>query len=217
MLTLYFHPLASYCWKALIALYEHDMSFEKRVIDLADEAQRAELESLWPLGRFPVLRTESRVVVESSIIVEWIDRQEGSSRVLMPRDGDAALEVRLWDRVFDHYVQTPVQSIVADRLRNTNGDLSGAHATLATTYALIEKQLEVSQWIVGDAFSAADCAAAPALFYARTLQAFPRHLPRLGTYFERLVERPSVRRTIEEAKPYFRLYPFEAALETRFR
>ncbi len=217
MLTLYFHPLASYCWKALIALYEHDVSFEKRLIDLADDAHRAELEALWPLGRFPVLRTESRVVVESSIIVEWIDRQQAGPPVLMPRNGDAALEVRLWDRVFDHYVQTPVQSIVADRLRNTNGDLSGAHATLATTYALIEKQLGASQWIVGEAFSAADCAAAPALFYARTLQAFPSHLPRLGAYFERLVERPSVRRTIEEAKPYFHLYPFEASLETRFR
>ncbi len=217
MLTLYFHPLASYCWKALIALYEHDVSFEKRLVDLADETQRAELEALWPLGRFPVLRTESRVVVESSIIVEWIDRQQAGPPVLMPRNGDAALEVRLWDRVFDHYVQTPVQSIVADRLRNTNGDLSGAHATLATAYALIEKQLGASQWIVGEAFSAADCAAAPALFYARTLQAFPSHLPRLGAYFERLVERPSVRRTIEEAKPYFHLYPFEASLETRFR
>jgi glutathione S-transferase len=125
--------------------------------------------------------------------------------------------MRLWDRIFDNYVQTPMQEIVLDRLRCAHGDLSRAHVTLVTAYELADKQLASSQWIVGDEFSVADCAAVPALFYAVTLQAFPAHCTRLGAYFDRLVERPSVRRTLDEAKPYFKNYPFASAIATRFR
>lgn len=217
MLTLYYHPLASYCWKALIALYENGTDFEKRFVDLADATHRADLTALWSLCKFPVLRDAERVVAESSIIVEYLDRHRPGPRRLVPLDADVALEVRLWDRVFDHYVQTPLQEIVFDRLRSANGDLGRAHATLATAYELAEKQLASSRWIVGDEFSLADCAAAPALFYAVTLHPFPADCSRLSAYFERLVERPSVRRTLEEAKPYFENYPFESAIAARFR
>lgn len=217
MLTLYYHPLASFCWKALIALYENGTDFEKRVIDLADATHRAELTALWPLCKFPVLRDADRVVAESSIIVEYLDRRRPGPRALVPHDADVALDVRLWDRLFDNYVQTPMQEIVLDRLQGANGDLRRAHATLSTAYELAEKQLASSRWIVGDEFSLADCAAAPALFYAVTLQPFPAGCRRLSDYFERLVERSSVRRTLEEAKPYFKDYPFESAIAARFR
>ena len=217
MFTLYYHPLASYCWKVLIALYENGTPFEKRVVDLGDAAQRAELSALWPLGKFPVVCDGGRVVAESSIIVEHLDRHHPGPRSLLPRDVDAALEVRLWDRLFDNYVQTPVQEIVFDRLRGAHGDMSRAHATLTAAYEVVEAQLGSSQWIVGDEFGLADCAAAPALFYAVTLQPFPAQCARLSRYFDRLVERPSVRRTLEEAKPYFKDYPFESAIATRFR
>lgn len=221
MLTLYYHPLASYCWKALIALYEHGTAFEKRFVDLGDAAQRAELSALWPLGKFPVLRDGERVVAESSIIVEYLDHHLPGGAALIPRAFEAALAARLWDRVFDHYVQTPMQEIVLDRLRGGGGDLSRAHATLTTAYQLVEAQLASSAasspWIAGEAFSLADCAAAPALFYAVTLQPFPAGCARLAAYFERLVERPSVRRTLDEARPYFKDYPFASAIAARFR
>lgn len=110
-----------------------------------------------------------------------------------------------------------MQEIVLDRLRGAHGDLSRAHATLATAYELADAQLASSRWMVGDDFSLADCAALPALFYALTLQPFPARCTRLSAYFDRLVERPSVRRTLEEAKPYFKDYPFASAIATRFR
>jgi glutathione S-transferase len=213
MLTLYYHPLASYCWKVLIALYEHGTPFEPRIIDLGDAVQRAELSALWPVCKFPVVRDGTRVVTESSIIIEYLDRPAR----LFPKDAEAALDVRLWDRIFDNYVHSPMQEIVVDHFRGGHGDLSRAHATLTTAYDMIERQLASSPWIVGNDFSAADCAAAPALFYAVTLQPFPTHCLRLTSYLERLVERPSVRRTIEEAKPHFKDYPFESAIAARFR
>ena len=218
-LTLYYHPLASYCHKVLIALYENGTVFKKKLIDLGDARQRADLQALWPLGKFPVIRDHDRArdVAETTIIIEYLDRFHPGERPLIPQDPDESLEVRLWDRIFDNYVQGPMQEIVGDRLRNANGDMSAARATLATVYEMIEQQLASGGWIVGESFSMADCAAVPALFYASTLQPFQNGHVRLKRYFDRLMERPSVQRVIEEAKPYFQFYPFASDIPARFR
>ncbi|WP_460156530.1 glutathione S-transferase family protein [Pseudomonas sp. S2_H10] len=214
-LTLYFHPLSSFCHKALIALYELDIEFEKRIIDLGNAADRAELQALWPLGKFPVIRDHARnkAVPESSVIIEYLDRQAH----LIPEAWEAALEVRLWDRFFDLHVQVPMQKIVADRINAANGDLTRERAALTTAYGMLELQLAGKTWVAGPAFSMADCAAAPALFYASTLVPFADEHRHLRAYFDRLVQRPSVKRVIDEARPYFSMYPFAEAIAPRFR
>ncbi|MGE7955397.1 glutathione S-transferase family protein [Pseudomonas sp. NPDC089530] len=218
-LTLYFHPLSSFCHKVLIALYEYGIDVEKRIIDLSDEADRAELRSLWPIGKFPVIRDHDRQrdVPESSVIIEYLDHFHGGRQRLIPGDWDSALEVRLWDRFFDLHVQGPLQQIVADRLHGTHADLAPQRTALLTAYHLLEQHMASRIWAAGADFSLADCAATPALFYASTLVAFPDDHRHLGAYFERLVQRPSVQRVIAEAKPYFAWYPFAEAIPQRFR
>jgi glutathione S-transferase len=218
-LTLYYHPLASFCHKPLIALYEHGIEFEKRIIDLASGADRAELQALWPIGKFPVIRDHAhqRNLAESTIIIEYLDRVYPGKHHLIPNDWNAALEVRLWDRFFDNYVQGPMQHIVGDRLRGANGDLTRERAQLKTAYAMLDKQIGSRSWVASPDFSLADCAAAPALFYACTLEPFPEDHRHLNAYFERLVQRPSVQRVINEARPYFSMYPFVEAISERFR
>lgn len=125
--------------------------------------------------------------------------------------------MRLWDRFFDQYVQVPLQQIVADRIRATNGDLSRERAMLTTAYGMLERQLATRTWVASPDFSLADCAAAPALFYASTLVPFPDDCQHLSTYFDRLVQRPSFRRVIDEARPWFAFYPFAEAIPQRFR
>ena len=217
--TLYYHPLASFCHKVLIALYERGTPFERRIIDLADDAERAELQALWPVGKFPVIRDTAcgRSVPESSIIIEYLDRH-ADGQPLLPPDDDAALEVRLWDRFFDNYVQGPMQLIVADRLFNRGGDMNPQREALTTAYGMLERQLQDGRgWASLSGFSMADCAAAPALFYASTLVALPAETPRVAAYFERLIARPSVQRVLDEAKPYFQYYPFVDDIPKRFR
>ncbi|WP_256830414.1 glutathione S-transferase family protein [Pseudomonas sp. Pse1] len=218
-LTLYFHPLSSYCHKVLIALNECGVEFERRIINLGNDADRLELQLLWPMGKFPVLHDQlrKRDVAESSVIIEYLDHYYGGLHPLLPSDWGRALDVRFWDRFFDNYVHSPMQEIVADRLRGTHADLSAARTTLATAYGMIERQLAGNAWIVGDDFSLADCAAAPALFYASTLVPFSAECPGLSAYFERLASRPSFARVIEEAKPYFGFYPFAEQLPARFK
>lgn len=197
-LELYLHPLASYCWKALIALYEAGLPFTPRVIDLADPGQRAELAAVWPLTRFPVLRDHARgaVVPESSILIEYLARHYPAAAHLVPDD----LDVRARDRFFDHYVNDPMGRLVRDRLRP--GDPAAVAAdqeTLRTAYAVIET------WPARADFTLADCAAAPALFYADHLVTIDG--PRTRGYLDRLLARPSVTRVRREAAPYWHLFP----------
>jgi glutathione S-transferase len=208
-LVLYEHPFALYCWKALIALYERDVPF---TADLVED--RSELAALWPPASIPVLVDGGVVVAESSVIVEYLDRH-GDAPALVPADPDEALQVRLWDRVADGYVATPVQTIVADALRPPDArdpyGVAQAHANLDLAYATIDRQLNHrghEGWLAGDEFTLADCAAAPALHYAQVLHPLDdREHPALAAYHDRVLTRPSVARVIEEARPYRRLFP----------
>ena len=214
-LTLYYHPLASFCHKVLVALYENAVEFERRVINLADDADRAELQALWPIGKFPVIRDHARKrdLAETTIIIEYLDHFFAGERPLIPRNWEDALEVRLWDRFFDQYLQAPMQQIVADHMRGAKSELSQERATLATAYRMIDRHMESRTWVSAQGFSMADCAAAPALFFTNSIEPFPAEFRSLQAYFNRLTERPSFRRVIEEAKPYFPLYPFASSLK----
>jgi glutathione S-transferase len=221
-LTLYYHPLSSCCWKVLIALYELDVAFEPRHQNPGDPKARADFLTLWPTGKIPLLLDKGRAVPETSIIVEHLclnHAQAGSS--LLPMDPHGALETRLMDRLLDLYVMTPLQAIVGDRLRpepdRDSIAVGKARETLSVAYGLLEQRLDGRTWMSGDEFSLADCAAAPALFYAVTLVPVPHTHARLSAYIERVLDRPSVLRVVQEAQPYFHLYPFHEALAARFQ
>lgn len=211
---LYYHPLASFCHKVLIALYENGTEFEREMIRHDMPEDRARLLESWPVGKMPVLRDEARnaTVPESTIIIEYLDLHHPGPIRLIPLDADAALQVRLWDRFFDHYIHQPMQKHVLDRLREEHArDAQGvqeAAAIIDTAYAMLERHLSDRRWMGGEEFSLADCSAAPALFYAGVVHPFPEDGGFLRGYFDRLMARPSVRRTYEEARPYFQYFPY---------
>jgi glutathione S-transferase len=213
-LTLYYHPLSSYCHKVLIALYENELPFEKRLVDLGDAAERAALLALWPIGKFPVLRDEARdrTVPESSIIIEYLEQFAPRNR-LIPADPDEALQARLQDRFFDLYVMEPMQKIIGDRLRPADKtDAFGvgeAKVRLKTAYGMLEARLQDGAWAAGRHFTIADCAAGPPLFFANMLVPFEEEYPVLAAYFERLRRRPSYARVLDEARPFLHMVPRE--------
>ena len=219
-LTLYYHPLSSYCWKVLIALYENGTPFQARTVNLGNPAERAAYAALWPTAKIPLLVDGERVVPETSIQIEYLDRHHPGPLRLLPEDADARLEVRLWDRVFDLHVMTPMQRFIAQQLRpeaeRDAATLSGTADDLGLAYDFIESRLGDRAWAAGEAFSMADCAAAPALFYAAIVRPFSPEHTRLAAYFERLLARPSVWRCIVEARPVFQYYPLRHALPARF-
>ncbi len=199
-ITLYEHPFASYCWKPLIALYEGDLPFERVLVE-----DRAALAEIWPMATIPVLVDGDLVLPESTTIVEHLGG-------LVPEDPVAARDARLWDRLCDGHVMTPMQKIVVDELRGP-GDkdpagVADARGTLDRAYALLDEHVSDITWMAGDAFTLADCAAAPALFYARVVHPWDEAArPHLTAYFERVRARPAVARVIDEARPYRPVFP----------
>ncbi|HEY0013318.1 MAG TPA: glutathione S-transferase family protein [Allosphingosinicella sp.] len=212
-LSLHFHPFSSFCQKVLIALYERGVPFEPVVVDLGDTEQRAALEALWPMAKFPVLRDDAAgaTIAEASLILEYLDRF-GDAPPLVPSDREEALRVRLWDRVFDNYVELPLQKAVGDNFRPAEArdryGVEEAKALLARAWAMIDAELERTgtEWIAGEHFTLADCSAAPALFYGKIVEPFQGHR-HLEAYYIRLRARPSFARAVDEARPYRAFFP----------
>jgi glutathione S-transferase len=212
-LTLHYHPLSSFCQKVLIGLYELEVPFEKQLVDLGNEAQRTAFYSLWPIGKFPVLHDAARdlTVPETSIILEYVEQRQAKTGRLIPTSSDDARECRLRDRFFDLYVNTPLGKIVTDKLRPAGQHdpygVAHARAQLGTAYAIADGWLREGPWAVGRDFSMADCAAAPALFFANKVLPFMGRWPNLAAYFTRLEARPSVAQVLNEAEPYLAMFP----------
>jgi glutathione S-transferase len=210
-MKLYAHPFSSYSQKVLIALYENATPFNYR--SLEEPSANAELASLWPLKRFPILVDQGRPILETSTIIEYLQIHYPGLVRLIP-DGDAGVEVRMLDRVFDNYVMTPTQKLVLNQLRpepeRDSYGVTEARGSLDGIYAWLDERLTGRAWAAGEAFTLADCAAAPALFYADWAhQILPIHTS-LRAYRARLLARPSVVRAVDEARPYRSYFPLGA-------
>lgn len=210
-LTLFAHPFSSYCQKALIALYENGTRFDYRLLSPDCPEAFAELTARWPIGKFPVLMDGEQTLVEATIIIEHLALHHPGPFRPLPEDPRAALAVRMLDRFFDNYVMTPMQKIVGDVIRTPEArdpqGVAEARALLEKAYRWLEGVLPGRRWAAGDAFTLADCAAAPSLFYADWVHSIPQGLVRARAYRARLLARPSFARAVEEARPYRPLFP----------
>ena len=208
-LTLYAHPFSSYCQKVLVALYENATPHTLRMLADADAAR--EFEALWPVKRMPVLVDGGETIMESSIIIEHLALNHAGPVRLLPQEPKAALDVRLMDRFFDNYVMTPMQRIVSDHIRTPERrdaqTVAEARALLDTSYRWLDKRMQGREWAAGENFSLADCAAAPALFYADWTHPIGNAFANTQAYRRRLLSRPSFARAVDEARQYRPLFP----------
>lgn len=213
MLKIYGHPFAAFYWKAAIALYERDIPFEFLMVDPDHPENAKAIAGLSPTGQFPVLVDGERVVVESAAIIEYLDLHHGDAPPLVPADRKAAIEVRQMDGIFDDYVQAPLTRMVLDAIRPQDKRdalaVAEARSTLDRTYAWLERWMTGRTWAANETFSLADIAAAPALFYAHWGHPIPRDHEALHAYRQRLLERPSIKRAVDEARPMRGLFPLK--------
>ena len=209
--TFWYHPFSSFCRKALIGLYEAGIEPEKVEVDFGDPKSRDAFFAVWPVGKFPVLRDEAsgELLPESTIIIEWV-ADNHPELGLIPAEAKAARECRMLDRFFDFEIHQPMQRIVADYLRpEDKRDPFGQaqdRAKLHKGYGIAEGLLGDGPWAMGETFTLADCSAQPALHFANRIEPLDGH-PKLKTYLERLYARPSVGRTMDEARPFEAYFP----------
>ncbi len=216
-LKLYFHPLSSFCQKVLVALYENDTPFEPQIVNLFEAASSAAFKKIWPIGKFPVLRDEARdrTIPESSIIIEYLQQHYPGKTRFVPTDAEPARQTRFHDRFFDLHVNVPMQKIVTDRLRpagkSDSYGVEHAKSQLRIAIGVVDRSLVAKTWALGDDFTMADCAAAPALFFANKVMPFGEAYPNAAAYLTRIMQRPSFARAVKEAEPYLTLVPKETA------
>jgi glutathione S-transferase len=211
-LELFVHPFSSYSWKALIPIWADGTAFEYRKVGEDPEAS-AKLAEVWPLAKFPTLVDNGQVIPEATCIIEHLQAHHPTRNIWIP-EGDLGRRVRFLDRFFDLYVQGNLQPAVNHALRpEGQGDEYGAQLgrkSLHVAYDWLEANLPDSGWAAGDSFTLADCAAAPALFYADWVEPIGDARPKLHAYRARLLAHPQVSRAIEEARPYRSYFPLGA-------
>jgi glutathione S-transferase len=198
VLTLYEHPFALYCQKVLVALNELGVAYD--VLEEQRDFDRTDLAELWPPASIPVLRDGDQVIGETSIIIEYVAGER-----LVP-----SLEARKWDRICDQYVSDAVQTIVFDTIEERFDErVTGqARGRLDMAYGMLESQLAANEFLAGDTFTIADCAAAPGLFYALAIHPWDEGArPQLTRYYRALAHRPSFAAVIANARPYRALFP----------
>lgn len=211
MVKIYGHPFASFYWKVLIALYERNVPFEFLMVDPEHPEHGEAVRRLAPTGQFPVLVDGDRTVIESAAIIEYLDLCHGDAPPMVPSDRREAIEARQMDGVFDDYVMAPLQRAVANVLReeakhdpHVEGEVKMA---LDRSYAWLERWMAGREWAANGRFGIADCAAAPALFYAHWGFPIPDRLAELRAYRARLLARPSIARVVDEARPWRHYFP----------
>lgn len=213
-LVLYGHPFSSYTQKVLVALYENGTPFELRCLGPETPQHAAEWLRRWPLRRFPLLVDGERNVVESSIVIEYLQTVHPGPVRLLPEDPIAALDVRFLDRFFDLHVMSAAQHAVDGGLTGipvkSQEGLAVAKEKLELAYAWLDGQLAGRTWAAGADFTMADCAAAPSLFYADWTHRISEAFPVLRAYRARLLARPSFARAVDEARPFRPNFPLGA-------
>jgi glutathione S-transferase len=212
-LTLYGHPFSSYTQKVLIALWENETPFAFHSV-WPESEHTLEWRRRWPIGKFPLLADGARTVAETSIIIEYLQLRHPGPVRLLPEDPAAALDVRFLDRFFDLHVMDAAQhavdgALTGDPAKRADGQAL-AEKTLERSYAWLEGALAGRDWAAGGAFTMADCAAAPSLFYADWVHPIAPAYPVLRAYRARLLARPSFARAVDEARPYRPLFPLGA-------
>ena len=212
-LTLYLHPLASFCHKVLIALYENAIPFAPHVVDLGNPVERDELKKIWPFAKFPVLRdaARGRTVPESTTIIEYLAQHYPGPSKLIPDDPELAAQARAGDRFYDLNLHLPMQKVVGDKLRPADRHdpvgVEEAWRQMRTALRIADNEMATRRWAIGDHFSMADCAAGPPLFFTNLMMPLADEFPHVSAYLDRLKKRPSFARVLAEAQPYLSMFP----------
>lgn len=202
-MKLYYNPISTYSQKTLLAFYEKGLEFEPNIVSLTDPEAREAYREVYPLGKIPCLvLDDGHIIPESSIIIEYIDNM--AEPRLIDGDAEQTRKIRFKDRMLDLYLNDSVVTLLFQSMKpeeqKDQERIDTAKFRVDTIYSFMEHELGQNQYAQGNTFTMADCAAAPALFYAELLAPFAEH-KNISAYWERLKERESVQKTQSDAKP----------------
>ncbi|HET6536042.1 MAG TPA: glutathione S-transferase family protein [Sphingomicrobium sp.] len=211
-LQVFGHPFSSYTQKVLIPLWADNTPFDYRMVAPDHPENGEELKRHSPFGQFPLLIDGDTAVFESTPIIEYLQACHPGRNCWIP-EGEPGRRVRFLDRFFDLHVMNNMQAVVGEALRPEESrdpyGVTKARERLHVAYDWLEGQIG-EEWAAGDAFTLADCSAAPSLFYADWVEEIGGTRPRLKAYRARLLAHPVVARAVDEGRPYRSYFPLGA-------
>jgi glutathione S-transferase len=207
-MKLHYHPISSFSQKTLMGLHEKAVAFEPQLVNIGDAAAREAYRKINPIGKLPTLVLDDGwTIPESAIILEYVDTHFDSGTRLIPADKDQARQARFFERLSDLYLHDPLQTVLFDG-RKPEADrepkrVATAKERLDVMFQQLEKHFAKPDrtWVLGDAFSVADCSLAPALAALRFIYPFAAY-PNVVSYAGRVTERATFRKVYEEAAPH---------------
>lgn len=164
----FYHPLSRYSQKVLLALYEKQANFYPRITDLRDPLPKKTFQHLYHPTKLPLLKTrDGTLIPESSIIIEYLDRHFPHNTQLLPQETSRNLEVRLFDRIIDNYINNPLYQLEKLKHSDENKDfkIKQIEKQILCQFQRLNSQLNHNYWVCGDSFTLADCALIPCLKY----------------------------------------------------
>ncbi|MEO1185642.1 MAG: glutathione S-transferase family protein [Cyanobacteria bacterium J06636_27] len=202
-MKLYYAPASSYSQRVLIALYEKQLDFTPIEVNLFDTESRNQYLQINPFGKIPTLITDDEeVILEASIQIEYLDNYQ-KIHPLIPKDFKVNLEMRMLERIIDVYVNGGREALFKDSQlppeERGSKEVIKAKRLLESACNLLDEKLRLRTWLAGDAFTLADCTAAPTLSYLRIVYDY-QHLQNLTAYFERLEAKPSVKKVFASGR-----------------
>lgn len=194
-LLLVSHKLCPYVQRAVIALLEKRVAFERRDIDLA--AKPDWFLELSPTGKTPLLVVADEPVFESNAILEYLE--DTQSHPLHPADPLKRAKHRGWLEF--------ASAILNDIGGLYNAETADAHdtriRTLVARFARLEADLGDGPYFDAGAFSLVDAAFAPVFRYFDVFEVVSdldvfTGLPKTAAWRSQLAARPSVQRAVSD-------------------
>lgn len=202
-LKLISHKLCPYVQRAVIALKEKGVPFERVDIDLANKPDW--FLKLSPLGKVPVLvvTTDKGEVAlfESNVICEYIEETQGGAR-LHPADALERAEHRAWME----FGSAILGDLWGLETTTDPATFESKRQALGAKFARVEAALGAGPYFAGEAFSLVDAVFAPVfryfdLFDELTEHGIFRDVPKVRAWRAELAKRPSVRAAVDANYP----------------
>jgi glutathione S-transferase len=156
-LKLISHKLCPYVQRAVIALTEKGVGFERIDIDLANKPDW--FLAISPLGKTPVLRVGDKAIFESAVILEYLEETE--PKPLHPADPLVRAEHRAWIE----FGSTVLNDIAGFYAAQDEVTFRAKISQLEQRFARLETRVAASPWFDGDSFSLVDAAFGPVFRY----------------------------------------------------
>ncbi len=197
-LKLISHKLCPYVQRAVIALTEKSVAFERIDVDLANKPDW--FLKISPLGRTPVLVAGEHAIFESAVILEYLEETQGSP--LHPAGALARAEHRAWIE-FGSAVLSDIAGFYAAR---DEAVFKAKAIQLEQKFARLEARVEAGPWFDGDRFSLVDTVFGPVFRYFDVFDAIGDFgilagKPKLVRWRAALAARPSVKSAVSSDYP----------------